>query len=439
MPATHGLAATVMANAGREAAGLARRLRVRFIDRSLTRSLPAVALHMTHKGRGSTADEFAARVSAGKQIEIGLRPFRSQITRLLDDAARGAARKVSQNRRVPRTIPAAVFQPALTAALPVRSRALTSARFRQPKPFRPLLRQPSLPMRLTSPQPFVPGLTVPQKMAAPNSLEILSPSPSQNVPLRPQKTEPFEPASALTPSRLPQDLPTRRAPEISDDDAIDYRLLRPTALRDTLRRRGGPGTGLEFAVRERLRGPLKFDPGLARLHRSPAAAEAARALRAEAFTIGQDVFFGEGRYNLSSKMGLGLLAHELTHVGQQMRQTGVEMRFFTPQGGDAQEKEAQQTAGSILAQESSLGASFDALYDSGTRAQPQMSYAMPPAKQSAVGTAVSPVAALPPGMAPGHRTAAGGADARELSDRVYQLMVKELTRDRQRGLERKRG
>jgi hypothetical protein len=259
------------------------------------------------------------------------------------------------------------------------------------------------------------------------------------VPPRPQKAEQPEPASAPIPSPLPQGQPARRATDAFEDVSGDYRTLKPTALRDTLRRRGGSGAGLEFAIRERLRSPLKFDPVMARLHRGPVAAEAARVLRAEAFTIGQDVFFGEGRYDPSSKMGLGLLAHELTHVGQQTRQTGVEMRFFTPQGGDAQEQEAQQTAGSVLAQASSPGASFDALYNGGTRAQPQMSYAMPPAKQGAVGTAAAPVAALPPGMAPGHRTAAGGADARELSDRVYQLMVKELSRDRQRGLERRRG
>ncbi len=42
-----------------------------------------------------------------------------------------------------------------------------------------------------------------------------------------------------------------------------------------------------------------------------------RELNAQAFTVGSDIFMAEGKYNPGSSEGQGLLAHELTHVGQQ--------------------------------------------------------------------------------------------------------------------------
>jgi outer membrane protein OmpA-like peptidoglycan-associated protein len=54
-----------------------------------------------------------------------------------------------------------------------------------------------------------------------------------------------------------------------------------------------------------------------RVHTDPQAAESARAVNARAFTVGQDVVFGAGEYDLSAASGRQLMAHELTHVLQQ--------------------------------------------------------------------------------------------------------------------------
>lgn len=54
-----------------------------------------------------------------------------------------------------------------------------------------------------------------------------------------------------------------------------------------------------------------------RLHTSGAAAEVAAALRAKAFTTGDQIVFGGGQYAPASQEGQRLLAHELTHVVQQ--------------------------------------------------------------------------------------------------------------------------
>ncbi|MEO3872717.1 DUF4157 domain-containing protein [Nonomuraea sp. B12E4] len=54
-----------------------------------------------------------------------------------------------------------------------------------------------------------------------------------------------------------------------------------------------------------------------RVHTGTAAGAAARSLQAKAYTVGDDVVFGTGRYAPESDQGRLLLAHELAHVAQQ--------------------------------------------------------------------------------------------------------------------------
>ncbi len=56
-----------------------------------------------------------------------------------------------------------------------------------------------------------------------------------------------------------------------------------------------------------------------RVHSDAGAQEAARALRAHAYTSGHDISFGAGRYDPDSAQGRRLLGHELSHVVQQER------------------------------------------------------------------------------------------------------------------------
>ena len=59
-----------------------------------------------------------------------------------------------------------------------------------------------------------------------------------------------------------------------------------------------------------------FDP--VRVHTDARAAESARAVNARAFTVGQDVVFGAGQHAPGTSEGRKLMAHELTHVVQQI-------------------------------------------------------------------------------------------------------------------------
>ena len=60
-----------------------------------------------------------------------------------------------------------------------------------------------------------------------------------------------------------------------------------------------------------------------RLHKDAGASSAANDLKAQAFTVGQDIFFGTGRYASDSTAGQRLLAHEFTHTIQQQPTTAV--------------------------------------------------------------------------------------------------------------------
>jgi len=79
------------------------------------------------------------------------------------------------------------------------------------------------------------------------------------------------------------------------------------------------GGGQPLPESERAFFELRFgrDFDQVRVHTDTWAAESARVLNAQAYTVGQDIVFGTGRYAVETANGLRLLAHELVHVAQQ--------------------------------------------------------------------------------------------------------------------------
>lgn len=80
--------------------------------------------------------------------------------------------------------------------------------------------------------------------------------------------------------------------------------------------RGG-GNPLSGTVRSFMESRFGRDLSVVRIHTDRDAVRMAKALNAEAFASGRDVYFGEGRYSPSTTTGKRLLAHELTHTIQQ--------------------------------------------------------------------------------------------------------------------------
>lgn len=79
----------------------------------------------------------------------------------------------------------------------------------------------------------------------------------------------------------------------------------------------GSGQSLPATVRNFFEPRFGYNFNQVRIHTSACAVEAARAMNAQAFTIGSDIGFRSGRYNSQTKKGRHLLSHELVHVIQQ--------------------------------------------------------------------------------------------------------------------------
>lgn len=79
----------------------------------------------------------------------------------------------------------------------------------------------------------------------------------------------------------------------------------------------GSGKPLEPALRQGMEQRFGHDFSQVRVHSDGTAGQSARDVNANAYTVGHDIVFAEGRYAPETREGQRLIAHELTHVVQQ--------------------------------------------------------------------------------------------------------------------------
>ena len=103
----------------------------------------------------------------------------------------------------------------------------------------------------------------------------------------------------------------------------------PPIVNDVLQ---SPGQSLAQGPRSFMEARFGHDFSRVRIHTDDKAAKSAKAINAQAYTFGQDVVFGKGKYNPQTFEGKSLLAHELTHVVHQA------------QRGPAIQRKAEETA-----------------------------------------------------------------------------------------------
>ena len=96
--------------------------------------------------------------------------------------------------------------------------------------------------------------------------------------------------------------------------AADAPLKDPPELNDVL---SAPGERLDPHTRDLMERRFGADFSCVRVHHGVSAAQSARVMAANAYTVGQNIVFGEGRYAPRSATGQRLLAHELAHTIQQ--------------------------------------------------------------------------------------------------------------------------
>jgi len=115
------------------------------------------------------------------------------------------------------------------------------------------------------------------------------------------------------------------------------------SLASAIQAKRGSGQPLDRAAQTNLGAALGDDFADVRIHDDGEADQLNRALRADAFTAGTDIFFRAGKYNPGSIEGKKLLAHELTHVVQQRGASASgEMTVSSP--NDDSERQASDVA-----------------------------------------------------------------------------------------------
>jgi hypothetical protein len=108
-------------------------------------------------------------------------------------------------------------------------------------------------------------------------------------------------------------------------------------VRDALRT---PGQPLNPTTQTEMEARLGHDFSQVRVHADALAGESAETLGAKAYTVGDDIVFGHGKYRPATTAGQQLLSHELAHVVQQGR--GGPSPEFHP--GAVHEQQAETAA-----------------------------------------------------------------------------------------------
>lgn len=79
----------------------------------------------------------------------------------------------------------------------------------------------------------------------------------------------------------------------------------------------GKGQALPAQANDFFSSRMGYDFSDVKVHTDKEAADSAKDINAQAYTTGNNIVFGEGKYNIGSEDGKKLMAHELTHVIQQ--------------------------------------------------------------------------------------------------------------------------
>jgi hypothetical protein len=144
----------------------------------------------------------------------------------------------------------------------------------------------------------------------------------------------------------------------------DGRPSAPAIVGDVVSTAGSP---LPAQARRSMGERFGYDFGSVRIHTDTQAADSARAVHAEAYTVGRHVVFGAGGYQPDSPGGQRLLAHELAHVVQQSATPAAPESLGISDPSDASEREAAAHAATYALPSPSHEPAAVARQDAGTK------------------------------------------------------------------------
>jgi len=118
----------------------------------------------------------------------------------------------------------------------------------------------------------------------------------------------------------------------------------PSVVQDVVN--SGTGRSLDSVTRSSMEDGFAHNFGQVRIHTGPAAAASARAVKANAYTVGNHIVFDTGQYAPMTQRGKKLLAHELAHTLQQGN--GAFSPHYDSPDGDAFESHARRVADCLI-------------------------------------------------------------------------------------------
>ncbi len=152
------------------------------------------------------------------------------------------------------------------------------------------------------------------ELEEPEEAELVQAKPlaAQITPLIQRQSEQEEEETEPTLQPQPEEEENLKAKGVSGQNS----KVSP-ALGARIQSQRGGGQPLPETTRNFFEPRFGGDFSGVRVHTDAEASSAARELKAQAFTVDRDIFFGTRRYAPDSSAGKRLLAHELTHVLQQ--------------------------------------------------------------------------------------------------------------------------
>jgi hypothetical protein len=109
------------------------------------------------------------------------------------------------------------------------------------------------------------------------------------------------------------------------------------------------GAALPEGLMRKFESSLGADLSGVRVHTGGESADAASAVGAKAYTLGQDIHFGAGHFDPSSSTGEHLLAHEVAHTVQQRGGVArMQLKHSVSSPGDSHEVEADRAADAMV-------------------------------------------------------------------------------------------
>jgi Domain of unknown function (DUF4157) len=142
--------------------------------------------------------------------------------------------------------------------------------------------------------------------------------------------------------------PSQKAPDLPPDPKIGQ-TFNATQIRaaSAFVQQGTQPIQLRESTLVFLEPLIGFDPREAKVFVSPQATEFTTSLNADGATVGTDVYLNNG-FDEQSPTGLGLLAHELTHVGQNLQPDFVPPMLQSTLGQQDLTNESGETQARIL-------------------------------------------------------------------------------------------